>query len=286
MEANKIRHDFPFFNSRRYKLTLSLGCTFFFYFFLVFFLPFGVSNYDPYHEYTLTFLLEILKFALVMICLLLLNEFWIKPLIVKNNQLNSVLLWSLWTFILIGTATFLTYNYLGNWHDFKLISYFGFIVNVASVLLFPMLGTFFYFRHRSLQNKYEQILTNKGKWNDDNPLIRFKGQGSKDEISLSVNSFIYGRSQDNYVELYYAEKDDIKRFLIRTPLSKLARSLDHEAMVRCHRSYLVNLFQVKTIKGASYDMSLILEPADQKIPVSGSYRSQIIERLQKLKEFN
>ena len=59
-----------------------------------------------------------------------------------------------------------------------------------------------------------------------------------------------------------------------------------EAIVRCHRSFLVNLFQVKTIKGASHDMSLVLEPEDHSIPVSGTYRKQIIQLLYSIKDFN
>ena len=120
---------------------------------------------------------------------------------------------------------------------------------------------------------------------DATQLINFAGQGSKDRVSLSISMFLYGRAQDNYVELYYLEQEKLTKFLIRASLSSLTDTSDHVAIARCHRSYMVNLFHVKAVKGNRNDMSLYLGPFDAVIPVSKTYSESVLDRLRGLKNF-
>mgnify|MGYP002335652397 CR=1 FL=1 len=256
----------------------------FFYVFLVFFLPFGVDNYNPRHQYTLAFLLEIFYFFVVVLSFSLANEFLLRPLFVKEASAKSISIWTLWSFILLGTLIFFTYNYLGNWHDFRIKSYFGFIGNCGSVLIFPTLGTFFVFRYRSLQDRMHHILSSKKEFGG-HELIQFRGQGNKDHITLASSIFLYGQAQDNYVELYYRKDEQLNKFLMRTSLSKLIASINHPSIVRCHRSYLVNLPQVEAIKGGTNDLELHLRATDIAVPVSKSYREEVITQLKSLMDF-
>ena len=104
--------SFVFFHSNQYKWVLSLGYGIFLYLFLLIFLPFGVSNYNPEHEYTVKFLLEIGLFVPITILSSLLNEFGLKPIFKKHSSYSFVLGWSIWSFIFLGSIIFLVYNYL------------------------------------------------------------------------------------------------------------------------------------------------------------------------------
>ena len=112
--------DYSFFHTRKYRLSLCLSIALFFYFFMIFFLPFGVDNYNPQHEYTLKFLLEIFYFTAVIFLFLLFNEFVLHPLLFQKTSVQAIIRWTLWTFLLLSTVIFFTYNFLGNWHDFRL----------------------------------------------------------------------------------------------------------------------------------------------------------------------
>ena len=83
------------------------------------------------------------------------------------------------------------------------------LIQVSVVLSFPIMATYFVFRYKTLQQQIEYILTTKKAFIDSNQLIAFKGQGSNDQITLSLTNFLYGKSQDNYVELYYIEKEQL-----------------------------------------------------------------------------
>ena len=279
------KNDFAFYNTTRYKLALCLSITIFFYLFLIFFLPFGIDNHNPNHQYTLSFLLEIFKFAIGVFIISTFNELALRSLFIKTTSLKNIIIWSVWTLVLLSTVTFYIYNFLGGWHDYQLKSYLGFLVNVSSVLIFPLIGVFFFFRYQSLQHKIEHILTTKEEIIDSNQLISFKGQGSKDEITLSVSNFLYGRAQDNYVELYYIEQNQLKKFLIRSSLRSLIDSINIITIKRCHRSYMVNLLHVKAIKGANHEMRLLLDPFDSTILVSKSYKDSVLKHLHSIKNF-
>ena len=255
----------------------------FFYLFLLVFLPFGVSNYDPNHKYTISFLLEfgnVLGITLVVSCF---NEYVIRPYFVKKVTWRSIVAWSIWTLVLLGLSSFMIYNLLGNWHDFRLSSVPGFVANCASVLIFPMAGTFFYFRYQSLKARIEHFQTGTRQNLDSTQLITFEGDGTKDRIAVSLSNFQYLRAQDNYVAVHFVEQGNVNKQLLRASLSKLVNSIEHPAIVRCHRSYVINLANVRAVKGGKNDTVLYLEPADVSIPVSRSYRDAVLEGLHRLK---
>lgn len=274
-----------FFVTPRYKWILSFANGIFLYLFLMVFLPFGVNNYDPYHEYTSNFLLEIGIFTPVTIVLTLINEFGIKAFFKGRTSLSFVIGWTVWSLIFLGLGIFLTYNILGNWHDWELSSVPGFIRDISAVLLFPMGGTYFYFRYKKLQEKYDSVLTNIGATIDNTQMIHFSGEGAKDRISISVSDFIYAQAQDNYIELFYLKNQTPSKFLIRSSLGRMYSSLEHDFLVRCHRSYLVNLFNVHSIKGGLNDLRITMSQIDTEIPVSKTFADGTLESLRKYKRF-
>ncbi|NER15078.1 hypothetical protein GWK08_16610 [Leptobacterium flavescens] len=253
--------------------------------FLVFFLPFGIDNYNPNHEYTLAFLFEISKFGIAVFIFSVFNEFVLRSFFLRTVDRKGIILWSIWTLLLLSTVTFFLYNILGNWHDFSVQSYLGFLVNTSAVLIFPIIGTFFFFQYRLLQHKIEHILTTKEEFVGSGQLISFKGQGSKDQITLAASNFLYGKAQDNYVELHFLEQDQLKTFLIRSSLHSLVDSINSDAIKRCHRSYMINLLHVNAIKGSNQEMSLFLDPSNTVIPVSKSYKNSVLKTLRDLKNF-
>ena len=280
-----MSRQFPFFVTIKYRLVLCFSYGIFLFLFLIAFLPFGVSNYNPKHEYTQDFLLEMSIFLPVTVLASLVNEFVIRRLFKARSNTSFIIPWTIWSLIFIGLVIFTVYNFLGNWHDWKLSSLPGFIFNVASVLIFPATGTFFYFRYKKLQEKHDAVLTNLGTIINEKKMIHFAGEGARDRISISVSDFIYARAQDNYIELYYLKNGHPSKFLIRYSLSRLCDTLEYDFLVRCHRSYLVNLYNVHSIKGGLNDLSITMSFLDAEIPVSKTYAGETLACLRKYKKF-
>ena len=277
--------DLSFYLSVRYRLVLSLMLGLFLYLFLMAFLPFGVSNYNPHHQYTLRFLAELSIFGGVTAASSLFNEFVLKPLAIRRATTLGVLLWSAWTCLFLSQVLFLTYNLVGNWHDFHFESAVGFVFQVSGVLVFPLTGTFFWFRHQDLRRQIEKLLKKINAEVDPEQLLSFTGQGSSDRIVLRLADFLYAKSQDNYVELNFLQNGKVSHLLIRTTLMGLAESQPSEAVVRCHRSYLVNLFQVQAVLGGGNDLRLQLRNLDEPLPVSRTFNTDIMQALRQVRSF-
>jgi DNA-binding LytR/AlgR family response regulator len=102
---------------------------------------------------------------------------------------------------------------------------------------------------------------------------------------ISIADFIYGKAQDNYVELVYLKNEKMVKTLIRVPLSTLSEKIPSQMIIKCHRSYIVNLFHVRTIMKGS-EMKLFLNYIDKPIRVSKSYHQEVDDRLKQVKIFN
>ena len=115
--------------------------------------------------------------------------------------------------------------------------------------------------------------------------MNFVGQGINDKIAIKVDDFIYAQAQDNYIELNYLNNGKPDKFLLRASMGKLFGSLDAEFLVRCHRSYFINLYQVNAIKGGKNDLTLGLNHTPTNISVSKTYIDDTLEGLKKYKDF-
>lgn len=277
--------SYSFFQERAYKWTQTLSMGVFLYLFLIAFLPFGVSNYNPNHEYTGSFLLEISIFGLITLLASVWNEFFLKRLLPQPIRLPHIIGWSLWTTLSVGVVLFITYNYLGNWHDWTFKSGIKFVLEVSMVFIFPIAGTFIYFNYQSLKSKYDAILTSESEV-DTRQLIKLTGQGTHDQLAVAADDFLYARAQDNYVELHFLRNGTNQSELFREKLSGLLAQVDDDFIIRCHRSYLVNLLAVTSIKGRSSDLKLFLKNTDQPLPVSKTYLEDTMAGLKRHKHFH
>lgn len=78
------------------------------------------------------------------------------------------------------------------------------------------------------------------------------------------------KAMENYVEIWYEEKGQIQHQLVRTTMNSGEQTLSPEFM-RCHRSYLVNRKNIRSISANSRGGTLVLSLGTQtfEIPISG-----------------
>jgi hypothetical protein len=96
-------------------------------------------------------------------------------------------------------------------------------------------------------------------------------------LSIKRSDFLYVEAADNYVMLYYRSGIKTSRELIRNSLKNMEEQLKPYRILRCHRSYMVNMDQVKLIRREKDGFFLELDVAEEtKLPVSKTYYSQII----------
>jgi hypothetical protein len=113
-----------------------------------------------------------------------------------------------------------------------------------------------------LQKAYIQILDEKG------------------ELRLSIrrDNLVLIESADNYVCVYYINGDKAKKTMVRNTLGRVADHLNGARIVRCHRSYMINLDHVQVLhrdkEGVFIELGIEGVP---DVPISRTYAQNITD---------
>ena len=100
----------------------------------------------------------------------------------------------------------------------------------------------------------------------------------KDEIRLSIKreNLVLIESADNYVCVYYINGDKTKKTMVRNTLARVAEHLKGTSVVRCHRSYMINLDHAKVMhrdkEGVFIELGIEGVP---DVPISRTYSENV-----------
>jgi len=110
----------------------------------------------------------------------------------------------------------------------------------------------------------------------NNRIINFFDEKDELQLSLRVDHIYYIESAENYVNIYYQNKENTERFTLRSTLKKQQDKLEKYGFVRCHRSYLVNFANILLLRkdkdGPYLDFGV---PNMPQIPVSKTYLDSV-----------
>ncbi|MEZ5070085.1 MAG: LytTR family DNA-binding domain-containing protein [Bacteroidales bacterium] len=111
----------------------------------------------------------------------------------------------------------------------------------------------------------------------ENPLLTLSF-GTGDTMSFRRDDFLCLQAEGgNYARLYLEESGEVRSRLLRIALNSFLEQFpDHPALVRCHKSHVVNLHRVKTYQGNARSLYLRLEGLEMEIPVSRSFPRAIL----------
>ena len=261
--------------NRREKLYFTILTGLFVSFFLLFFQPFGVNNYDPHERITLQFFLLTMLMGLIVFTLLAINEFIVFPILIKQQTRKTMVAWIVCSMVWLSTGIFFFYNFLGDWHDFRWISYFSFIGNIGILSLIPIAGILLYIKIRDLRTSLESAHAYTHGSEEGDQLLVFKADNLKDHFSLPLKYFVYMESEDNYVAIYHIKNDSLSKTLLRKSLKSIQQENHHKALIRCHRSFIINLMHLQKVYGNRNKLSVFLAQVTDPIPVSRQYLDDI-----------
>ncbi|MDA0194543.1 MAG: LytTR family transcriptional regulator DNA-binding domain-containing protein [Bacteroidetes bacterium] len=126
--------------------------------------------------------------------------------------------------------------------------------------------------NEALIKAYERIKSNS----DNNSIARLKESrelgpltrivvrtGSKIDI-IDIEKIVYIEAADDYVTIH----SDGRKFLKQMTMKYLEDHLPSREFIRCHRSYIIAIGQLKKIEQFEKDSHLAILHSDEKIPVS------------------
>jgi len=107
--------------------------------------------------------------------------------------------------------------------------------------------------------------------------IRFTDEKGQVRLVVTAEHIFYIESASNYVNIIYDDDGRLRRFALRNTLKALEEICAANRLVRCHRSYFINLARVKLLRrDGEYLFAKIDADGVDDIPVSKTYASEVV----------
>lgn len=93
---------------------------------------------------------------------------------------------------------------------------------------------------------------------------------------------LFIQSSDNYSNIVWQEDSQNKKTLIRSSMKRLEEQIPVSFIIRCHRSFIVNLSRVYSVSGNANGYRLYLKNHAEPIPVTRRFGKRVLQVLEKV----
>ena len=102
------------------------------------------------------------------------------------------------------------------------------------------------------------------------------------KLSVKLENLFYIKSEDNYVNVFYLKKGKVSNYMLRCKLQTIENNCVGDTMIRCHRSYIVNISNVSVLHNESDGFMLDFDYEElESVPVSKTYSTKVMEAFSK-----
>lgn len=239
--------------------------------------PFSSSSWYPVSDFKFFVFssLIILTGVLVVVISRLIMYYWSRMNHITYGQYAVWILLEIFFMSLFYTIYTLSVNPEREWLGiFKESS-----VNTALVLLLPYAAIHLYLSYLD-GKKQLKLLESRQQAEEEIKQNSYFFYDEKNELRLSIKreTLLYIEAADNYVYIWYLNKEQPTKFVLRNTLKSIETTLRDTSVIRCHRSYMVNFEQVKVLRKGKE--GIYLELAIEKvpdIPISKTYSEKVMK---------
>lgn len=197
--------------------------------------------------------------------------------------------WKIWKEIVflifyVSVTYFVCFAYMKIWfgqpifirHFFDFFP-FALSLSVLPVITITLLHYIYYLKkHQGVAQSFNDQIPSLPTPSKET-ILAFNDENNRTDFNLSIHQLLFIKAANNYVEINYQAADQVKKHLLRNRLNAVEQQLQHTNIVRCHRSYLVNLEKVERITGNAQGYKLHFPfTADFVVPVSRTKGKELL----------
>jgi hypothetical protein len=103
------------------------------------------------------------------------------------------------------------------------------------------------------------------------------------KLSVKLDNLYYIKAEDNYINVFYQRSGTIASYMLRCKMQTIADNcVDSSSLMRCHRSYIVNIKKVSVLHNEADGFVIDFEREGlEAIPVSKTYSAKVLEAFNK-----
>lgn len=242
--------------------------------FLNIFEPFNIGRW--YSDSGFIQFLRLSGYGVVVALVFLFTQFPLRRIFqMYTFKIKTYLLWLFIEISLISLVYIFLYgNPLGNFLNDFIFSIKYTVLGICLPYTFAVL--IIYYKNQRAEIKKLQNQVSK---TNDKRLLNFKDENGKMRFSVQAKDVLVLESTDNYVTVYYILENKVQRTLLRNTLKNLEEMFAESSIVRCHRSYMVNLQNVDFLQKDGKKINIRIKHMEQSVPVSQKYSSRFIDLL-------
>ncbi len=253
--------------------------------FLFLFKPFVVNEAELKYSYLFTCLVHAVSPAIIFIGYFRIVGYIKNEDLLNDRQLTFHLVFSLASvFLIIGVVSFLLRDLIYNNSDNWSLRYLWEEIR-NTYLAGGLFSSYFLFANyyfRSQKNRKQEYSLQEIKENDTQvqpDVVFIKAHVKMDDFNFNPSAFLFARAEGNYIEITTRNNDGLKKELKRISLKQFELQISGIGnLIRCHRTYLINIRQVNHVTGNSQGYLLSFQGTADKIPVSRA-NLEIFDRL-------
>jgi len=152
------------------------------------------------------------------------------------------------------------------------------VQNTSLILLIPYLISLLYFAWRENKVTLDALIR---QLRDKPQFISFKDENGVLRFTIKAQDLLFLEASDNYVVINYNSGSAVKTFLLRNTLKNIEQYLADFPLLRCHRSFMVNVDRVKILKREKGKLVLCMdENGLVMIPVSRGYANIVTTKFE------
>lgn len=139
--------------------------------------------------------------------------------------------------------------------------------------------------YRQLTNRQQDLLATTPQKKDTPKMINLHDNNGTLRLSINTDALYYLESEDNYIKVYYKHQERILSYMLRSRTRSVEESLKDTSMVRCHRSYIVNINKIQFMEEDKRMHYITLnDKSIARIPVSKSYYDKVVASLNAIQD--
>ena len=154
-------------------------------------------------------------------------------------------------------------------------------INTGLILLLPYSISWLYLSWKEKNRMIEKLKVEESAAEvHSRPMVAFTDEKGELKFSLMVENLLYIDSANNYATIHYLNKSKLSHYLLRNTLKWVDENLTKDTpLVRCHRSYVVNLDKVKVLRKTKTGIYIELDAENTPdIPVSKTYYERFMKK--------
>jgi len=152
---------------------------------------------------------------------------------------------------------------------------FSVLIRTITIGILPTI-IFVFYLEKSLYKKHqllaletiEKLNNSRNRKNDYSEKIIIS-RDTKEKIEIPFNDLFCIKAEENYCIYFFKKGNIVEKVMIRSSLKKIEQTfIKSDEIIRCHKSYIINLSKVSDITGNARGYFFSIEGLNFKIPGS------------------